>query len=73
MQKEGAIVQRISLMRVEDTKFASEFGEIRERRAAMATCVARLEAEARGRSEVSFPRSAGSGGSDCSGNGNQRV
>src|SRR5258705_13898042 len=42
-------------MRIEDTKFASEFGEVRERRAAMAARVARLEAEARGRSEVTFP------------------
>ncbi len=33
---EGAIVNRgQTLMRIEDTKFASEFGEIRERRAAM--------------------------------------
>src|SRR2546430_17626979 len=48
--QEGAIVQQgQSLMRIEDTKFASEFGEIRERRAAMAARVARLDAEARGR------------------------
>src|SRR5215210_2880487 len=54
--QEGSIVQQgQSLMRIEDTKFASEFGEIRERRAAMAARVARLEAEARGRSEVTFP------------------
>src|SRR5436190_2839737 len=54
--QEGAIVQQgQSLMRIEDTKFASEFGEIRERRASMAARVARLEAEARGRSEVTFP------------------
>jgi len=54
--QEGAIVQQgQSLMRIDDTKFASEFGEIRERRAAMAARVARLEAEARGRSEVKFP------------------
>src|SRR3982075_1162781 len=54
--QEGAIVQQgQSLMRIDDTKFASEFGEIRERRAAMAARVARLEAEARGRSEVTFP------------------
>jgi adhesin transport system membrane fusion protein len=46
--QEGAIVQQgQSLMRIDDTKFASEFGEIRERRAAMAARVARLEAEAR--------------------------
>src|SRR5437667_4855087 len=54
--QEGAIVQQgQSLMRIEDTKFASEFGEIRERRAAMAARVARLDADARGRSEVKFP------------------
>ena len=54
--RKAAIVQQgQSLMRIDDTKFASEFGEIRERRAAMAARVARLEAEARGRSEVTFP------------------
>lgn len=54
--REGDIVQQgQSLMRIDDTKFASEFGEIRERRAAMAARVARLEAEARGRSEITFP------------------
>jgi membrane fusion protein, adhesin transport system len=54
--QEGAIVEQgQSLMRIDDTKFASEFGEIRERRAAMAARVARLEAEARGRTEVTFP------------------
>src|SRR5260370_30364361 len=54
--QEGSIVQQgQSLMRIDDTKFASEFGEIRERQAAMAARVARLEAEARGRSEVKFP------------------
>ena len=54
--QEGAIVQQDqSLMRIDDPKFAAEFGENRERRAAMAARVARLEAEARGRSEVTFP------------------
>jgi membrane fusion protein, adhesin transport system len=54
--QEGAVVQQgQSLMRIDDTKFASEFGEIRERRAAMAARVARLDAEARGRSEITFP------------------
>ena len=54
--REGDIVQQgQSLMRIDDTKFAAEFGEIRERRAAMAARVARLDAEARGRSEVTFP------------------
>jgi adhesin transport system membrane fusion protein len=54
--QEGAVVQQgQSLMRIDDTKFASEFGEIRERRAAMAARVARLEAEAKGRTEITFP------------------
>ncbi|MCC8938637.1 HlyD family type I secretion periplasmic adaptor subunit [Bradyrhizobium sp. Arg68] len=54
--REGDIVQQgQSLMRIDDTKFASEFGEIRERRASMAARVARLDAEARGRSEITFP------------------
>lgn len=54
--QEGTIVQQgQSLMRIDDTKFASEFGEIRERRAAMAARVARLEAEARGHKDVTFP------------------
>jgi len=54
--QEGAVVQQgQSLMRIEDTKFASEFGEIRERRASMAARLARLDAEAKGRSEIVFP------------------
>ena len=54
--QEGAIVkQGQPLMRIEDTKFASEFGEIRERRAAMAARVSRLEAEAAGASTLAFP------------------
>jgi adhesin transport system membrane fusion protein len=54
--QEGAVVQQgQSLMRIEDTKFASEFGEIRERRAAMVARVARLDAEAKGRAEITFP------------------
>ena len=53
--QEGAIVQKNqSLMNIDDTKFASEFGEIRERRAAMAARVARLEAEATAKSELTF-------------------
>jgi membrane fusion protein, adhesin transport system len=54
--KEGDIVNEGQpLVRIEDTKFASELGEIRERRAAMAARVARLEAEAQGMSKVNFP------------------
>jgi adhesin transport system membrane fusion protein len=54
--REGVIVQQgQTLMRISDVKFASELGEVRERRAAMAARVARLEAEAQGRSSVTFP------------------
>ncbi|TYO63866.1 HlyD family type I secretion periplasmic adaptor subunit [Bradyrhizobium hipponense] len=54
--QEGAAVQQgQSLMRIDDTKFAAEFGEIRERRASMAARVARLDAEANGRTEIRFP------------------
>jgi adhesin transport system membrane fusion protein len=56
MVREGDIVsQGQNLMRIDDTKFASEFGEVRERRAAMAARVQRLEAEALGQSKVAFP------------------
>jgi adhesin transport system membrane fusion protein len=52
---EGAIVQEgDALVRINDTKFASEFGEIRERRAAMAARVARLEAETHGLKQPIF-------------------
>src|SRR5437879_371605 len=55
--QEGAIVQQGQpIIRINDVKFASEFGEVRERRGAMAARVARLEAEAQGRASVSFPR-----------------
>lgn len=54
--QEGAIVaQGQPLIRIEDTKFAAEFGEIRERRVAMAARVARLEAEAAGKQTLEFP------------------
>ena len=54
--REGDIVnQDQPLARIDDTKFASEFGEVRERRAAMAARVARLEAEVLGDSKVTFP------------------
>jgi adhesin transport system membrane fusion protein len=53
--QEGAIVaQGQPLIRIEDTKFAAEFGEIRERRVAMAARVARLEAEAAGKQTLEF-------------------
>jgi adhesin transport system membrane fusion protein len=54
--QEGAIVQQGQpLIRINDIKFASEFGEVRERRAAMAARVARLQAEAQGHDKVTFP------------------
>lgn len=52
---EGAIVQKNQpLMRIDDTNFAAQFGEVRERRAAMAARVARLEAEAQDKSRPVF-------------------
>jgi membrane fusion protein, adhesin transport system len=54
--KEGDIVKKGQpLVRMDDTKFASELGEIRERRGAMAARVARLEAEVQGKTIVTFP------------------
>jgi adhesin transport system membrane fusion protein len=54
--REGAIVhQGEPLIRIDDTKFAAEFGEVRERRGAMAARVARLEAEVQGRDRIDFP------------------
>jgi adhesin transport system membrane fusion protein len=56
--QEGAIVTEGQLlMRIDDTNFAAQLGEIRERRAAMAARVARLEAEALGRPKPVFPDS----------------
>ena len=54
--QEGSLVaEGQPLVRIEDTSFASQFGEIRERRAAMAARVIRLETEAQGRDKVYFP------------------
>jgi adhesin transport system membrane fusion protein len=54
--KEGDIVAKgQTVMRIEDIKFASELGEIRERRYATAARVARLEAESAGKSTLEFP------------------
>jgi adhesin transport system membrane fusion protein len=54
--QEGTIVDKDQpLARIEDTNFASQFGEIRERRGAMAARVLRLEAETMGQSSVEFP------------------
>jgi membrane fusion protein, adhesin transport system len=54
--QEGSIVDKDQpLARIEDTNFASQFGEIRERRGAAAARVARLEAETLGQKTVAFP------------------
>jgi adhesin transport system membrane fusion protein len=54
--QEGSIVDKDqTLARIEDTNFASQFGEIRERRGAMAARVIRLEAETQGQKDVAFP------------------
>jgi membrane fusion protein, adhesin transport system len=54
--REGAIVkQNEPLINIADTKFASELGEVRERRGATAARVARLEAEAGGFNAPRFP------------------
>ncbi|MCZ8183682.1 MAG: HlyD family type I secretion periplasmic adaptor subunit [Beijerinckiaceae bacterium] len=53
---EGAIVQKGDvLMRIDDTNFAAQLGEIRERRLALASRVARLAAESTGQSQIDFP------------------
>lgn len=54
--REGEIVREGQpLMRIDDTSFASQLGEVRERRGAMAARVARLEAEVQGRNAPTFP------------------
>lgn len=54
--QEGAIVKKDQpLARIEDTNFAAQFGEIRERRSAMAARVIRLEAGAMGKTTIEFP------------------
>jgi adhesin transport system membrane fusion protein len=55
VQEGSLVVEGQPLVRIEDTGFASQFGEIRERRAAMAARVIRLETEALGRDKVVFP------------------
>lgn len=53
--REGAIVQAGEpLIRIDDTNFAAQFGEIRERRASMAARVARLETQAAGGDQLVF-------------------
>jgi len=54
--KEGAIVQKGDiLVRIDDTNFAAQLGEIRERRLALGARYARLTAEATGQPMVTFP------------------
>lgn len=51
----GTVAQGAPLMRIDDTNFASQFGEIRERRASMAARVTRLATQAEGKTELVFP------------------
>jgi len=54
--REGDTVQQNQVLaRIDDTKFASELGEVRERRNAMAARVIRLEAETQGLAAPEFP------------------
>jgi adhesin transport system membrane fusion protein len=53
--REGEIVREGQpLMRIDDTSFASQLGEVRERRAALAARVTRLEAEIQGLDAPAF-------------------
>lgn len=54
--QEGSIVSKDEpLIRIDDTNFSAQFGEIRERRGATFARVLRLEAEAALRDKVTFP------------------
>jgi membrane fusion protein, adhesin transport system len=53
-QEGGIVSQGQVLMKIDDIKFSSELGEVRERRAANGARVARLEAEVQGRSAPEF-------------------
>ncbi len=54
--REGDIVKQGQvLMRIDDTKFSADLGEVRERRASNAARVARLEAEVSGAETPKFP------------------
>jgi len=54
--QEGSIVQQGDpLIRINDTNFSSQLGEVRERRGAMAARVVRLEAEAMDYNKLVFP------------------
>ncbi len=53
---EGAIVRKDQvIIRIDDTSFASQLGEVKERRGAMGARVLRLEAEAHGAKTLTFP------------------
>lgn len=53
--REGDIVKQSQvLMRIDDTKFSADLGEVRERRASNAARVARLEAEVAGAEKPTF-------------------
>jgi adhesin transport system membrane fusion protein len=55
---EGQIVDKGQLLiRIDDTTFSAQLGEVRERRDALAARVARLEAESRGIDKLVFPNS----------------
>ncbi len=57
---EGDMVdQGRALMRIDDTTFSAQLGEVRERRSALLGRVARLTAETRGDKTLSFPADVG--------------
>lgn len=59
--QEGAIVKRGDvLMRIDDTSFSAQFGELRERQAALSARVARLKAESSGADRIDFAGQADS-------------
>jgi adhesin transport system membrane fusion protein len=54
---EGQIVNKGQLLiRIDDTTFSAQLGEVRERRDALAARVARLDAESHGADKLVFPR-----------------
>jgi adhesin transport system membrane fusion protein len=54
--REGdSVKENVPLMRIDDTNFASQYGEVRERRGATAARVARLEAQATVSPKLVFP------------------
>jgi membrane fusion protein, adhesin transport system len=54
--REGAVVKQGDiLMRIDDTNFAAQLGEVRERRATLAARIARLRVETTGGETLDFP------------------